>query len=220
MADLSNDTDMALEQSTEEKSDGDLSSGDAHESSPHADVAAIKTEIPTPGEEISAETASQSGHNQVPDDVTQVDPAIPQIAADIEPEEQTVIETNGELLVEETQLEDDTIEPSESIEEITELEIEPDAPPVSLNDRYNIFPSKPLPAFDAPSAKAFEANDSKGAYANLFALICIPGMAIRADVIEQIIRQKIPGNLTLMDYGLSWARKRRHYYMNVQWGDG
>ena len=202
MADLSNDTDMAVEQSTDNKSDGDLSSGDAHQRSPHANVAATKTEIQTPEGEIPAETASQSGHNQVPDDVTQMDPAIPHTAADIKPEEETVLETNDELLLEETQPEDGTIEPSDTIEEITELEIEPDAPPVSLNDRYNIFPSKPLPAFDAPSAKAFEANDSKGAYANLFALICIPGMAVRVDVIEQIIRQRIPGILTLMDYGI------------------
>ena len=85
MADLSNDTDMAVEQSTDNKSDGDLSSGDAHQRSPHANVAATKTEIQTPEGEIPAETASQSGHNQVPDDVTQMDPAIPHTAADIKP---------------------------------------------------------------------------------------------------------------------------------------
>ena len=100
MADLSNDTDMAVEQSTDNKSDGDLSSGDAHQGSPHANVAATETEIQTPEGEIPAETTSQSGHNQVPDDVTQMDPAIPQIAADIKPEEETVIETNGELFLE------------------------------------------------------------------------------------------------------------------------
>ena len=201
MADLSNDTDMAVEQSTDNKSDGDLSSGDAHQGSPHANVAATKTEIQTPEGEIPAETASQSGHNNV----SQMDPAIPHTAADIKPEEETVLETNDELLLEETQPEDGTIEPSDTIEEITELEIEPDAPPVSLNDRYNIFPSKPLPALNGPSAKAFEANDSKGVQANLFALICIPGMAVRADVIEQIIRQRIPGVLSLMDYGsIDW----------------
>ena len=44
MADLSNDTDMAVEQSTDNKSDGDLSSGDAHQRSPHANAAATKTE--------------------------------------------------------------------------------------------------------------------------------------------------------------------------------
>ena len=202
MADLSNDTDMAVEQSTDNKSDGDLSGGDAHQGSPHANVPATETEIQTPEGEIPAETASQAGQNQVLDDVTQMDPAIPQIAADFKPEEETVIETNGELLLEETQPEDGTIEPSDTIEEITELEIDPDAPPVSLNDRYNIFPSKPLPALDAPSAKAFEANDSKGVQAKLFALICIPSMAVRVDVIEQIIRQRISGVLSLIDYGI------------------
>ena len=202
MADLSNDTDMAVEQSTDNKSDGDLSGGDAQQRSSDANLAPAKIEVQTPEEEISAEIESQSGHNQVPDEVTQMDPAIPQIGADIKPEEETVIETNGELLLEETQPEDGTIEPSDTIEEITELEIDPDAPPVSLNDRYNIFPSKPLPALDAPSAKAFEANDSKGVQAKLFALICIPSMAVRVDVIEQIIRQRISGVLSLIDYGI------------------
>ena len=121
MADLSNDTDMELEQATDHKSDGDLSGGDAHQGSPHANVAATETEVQTPEEEIPAETASQSGHNPVPDDVTKIDPAIPHIAADIKPEEETVIETNRELSLEETQPEDGTIEPSDTIEEITEL---------------------------------------------------------------------------------------------------
>jgi len=98
MADLSNDTDMAVEQSIDNKSDGDLSGGDAHQGSPHANVPATETEIQTPEGEIPAETTPQSGHNQVPDDVTQMDPAIPHIAADIKPEEETVIETNGEHL--------------------------------------------------------------------------------------------------------------------------
>ena len=119
MADLSNDTDMAVEQSTDNKSDGDLSGGDAHQGSPHANVPATETEIQTPEGQIPAESTSQSGHNQVPDDVTQTDPVMPQIAADIKPKEETVIETNGELLLEETQPEDDTIEPSDTVEEAT-----------------------------------------------------------------------------------------------------
>ena len=95
MADLTNDTDMAVEEPTDNKSDGDLSSGDARQGSPHANATATKPEGLSPEEEIPTETASQSGQNQVPDD--QMDPAIPHIAADIKPEEATVIETNGEL---------------------------------------------------------------------------------------------------------------------------
>ena len=61
MADVSNDTDMAVEQSTDNKSDGDSSGGDAHQGSPHANVAPTETEIQTPEGEIPAETDSQAG---------------------------------------------------------------------------------------------------------------------------------------------------------------
>ena len=43
MADLSNDTDMAVEQSTDNKSDVDLSGGDAQQRSSDANLAPAKT---------------------------------------------------------------------------------------------------------------------------------------------------------------------------------
>jgi len=80
-----------------------------------------------------------------------------------------------------------------------------DAPAILLNGRYDIHPSRPLPDLDSPSARAFEADSRMHPQNKVFALVCIPGLAVRADVIEQIVEHQIPGCLGLMDYGvLDW----------------
>ena len=77
--------------------------------------------------------------------------------------------------------------------------------PILLNERYQIFSARPLPELDSPSAKAYIAEDLKGAYPHLFAIITLPGFATRVDVIEEIKGQKIPGLLTLMEFGfIDW----------------
>ena len=77
--------------------------------------------------------------------------------------------------------------------------------PVLLEGRFEIISSQPLPEFDSPSAKAFETIDKRGVYPNLFALICIPGLVTRVEEAEQIVRQKIPGLMSLMAYGqIDW----------------
>ena len=76
-----------------------------------------------------------------------------------------------------------------------------DAPPVTIRQRYDIFPSKPLPELDSPSAKAFEVIDSQNPGVKMFALMCTPGLPIRALELDEIKNSEIPGCLHLLDYG-------------------
>ena len=75
-----------------------------------------------------------------------------------------------------------------------------DAPTVILNGRFDIHPSRPLPDLDSPSARAFEADNRMHPQTKVFALVCIPELAVRAEIIEQIVEHQIPGCLGLMDY--------------------
>ena len=84
----------------------------------------------------------------------------------------------------------------------TESTIESNAPPVLLKNRYDVFPSNRLPELDSPSAKAFEAKDQKRPQFEMFALVCFPQLPVRTDEIEQIVRQRIPSVLGLLDYGV------------------
>lgn len=76
-----------------------------------------------------------------------------------------------------------------------------DAPPVSLNGLYTIHPSKPLPGLDSPSAWAFEVDDVPEREHKLFALICIPELPVRSDVMDIIAGVEYDGNILLIDYG-------------------
>ncbi|MDP6174577.1 MAG: hypothetical protein QGF09_10450, partial [Rhodospirillales bacterium] len=86
------------------------------------------------------------------------------------------------------------------------ISLPPDRPlanaePILLNDRFDIHPAKPLHDLDPPSARAFEAADRLEPTRAIFALVCIPGMPIRTDVIKQIVGEEIPGTLDLLDEG-------------------
>lgn len=70
-----------------------------------------------------------------------------------------------------------------------------------LRDRFTIRASAPLPAFDSPSAKAYETEDRRDPGAKLFALICTPGMPVRAGVMEAMKGIRSRGLLTLVDFG-------------------
>ena len=97
-----------------------------------------------------------------------------------------------------------------------QLEDEVELAPVLLDGRFEIISSQPLPEFDSPSAKAFEAIDKRGVYPNLFALICIPGLVTRVEEAEQILRQKITGLMSLMAYGkIDWPLIKRKTFVLV-----
>lgn len=70
-----------------------------------------------------------------------------------------------------------------------------------LRDRFSIYPEKPLPSFDSPSAKAFEVEDRRDPGHKLFALICTPGLPVRAGAMEALKGFTCRGLLTLIDYG-------------------
>jgi serine/threonine protein kinase len=76
-----------------------------------------------------------------------------------------------------------------------------DAPPVTLRQRYDIFPSKALPELDSPSAKAFEVIDSQNPGVKIFALICTPDLPVRAMELDEITNSEVPGCMHLIDHG-------------------
>ena len=79
-----------------------------------------------------------------------------------------------------------------------------DTTSIVLNDRYDIHPSSPLPNLDSPSAHAFEAESLTSEGVDVFALVCIPDLAVRVDVIKKLVGNTIPSCLDLMDYGVAY----------------
>jgi hypothetical protein len=79
-----------------------------------------------------------------------------------------------------------------------------------LHDRYQVDPGTPLPELDSPSAKAYAVTDRREAGKTLFALICMPGLPPRTDVMEIIADSYIPGILPLVDWGpVNWPAQGR-----------
>ncbi len=70
-----------------------------------------------------------------------------------------------------------------------------------LRDRFSIHSDRPFPAFDSPSAKAFEAEDRRDPTHKLFALICTPGLPVRAGAMEALKGFVSRGLMPLIDYG-------------------
>ncbi|MBO33760.1 MAG: hypothetical protein CMM74_12435 [Rhodospirillaceae bacterium] len=119
---------------------------------------------------------------------------------DAEPETELEKEEEKEEEEEEDENLPDTSKPQIIPERQTDAA--PDsAPPSTLNSRYDIHSSKPLPDLDCPSARAFEVEDRMEPLHKLFALICIPSMPVRWKEIENIAEQDLPFNLPLVGYG-------------------
>ena len=78
-------------------------------------------------------------------------------------------------------------------------------PPSTLNNRYDIYPGRPLPEMDSPSARAYVAEDRMQPQLKLFALICIPGLPVRWEEMETIVGNLLPGNMSLAAFGnITW----------------
>lgn len=73
--------------------------------------------------------------------------------------------------------------------------------PVVLKDRYQIEPSKPLEAFDAPQAKAFRAVDRRQESKELFALVCRSDLPVRTTVMNGLKGTSSPGLIPFEDSG-------------------
>ena len=99
-------------------------------------------------------------------------------------------------------------------EEMTEAEtdIKQDQPSASLDSfvtrkdvyafvrsRYKVYPGLPLPLFDMPNAKAFQAEDVTAPDRKIFALVCKPELPVRKDHIKARNGLKMDGLLPLLD---------------------
>ncbi len=70
-----------------------------------------------------------------------------------------------------------------------------------LEDRYLIDGAEPLPHLDSPTALAYAVSDRDDPDANLFALMCTPGMPIRVDLIRKHRNSRIKGNIPILEWG-------------------
>jgi hypothetical protein len=82
--------------------------------------------------------------------------------------------------------------------------------PVLINERFEVFPAKPLAEMDSPSARAFEAEDRLQPANPVFALVCIPDIPARQSVISSIAGDDLPGIMKLHDSGIvEWTSLNR-----------
>ena len=78
--------------------------------------------------------------------------------------------------------------------------------PVVLHDRFEVFPAKPLPELDSPSARAFGAEDLLQTDNRVFALICMSEIPARQNVINSISGDEVNGVIKLFDFGkVEWS---------------
>lgn len=81
---------------------------------------------------------------------------------------------------------------------------------IVLNGRFDVFPARPIQDLDTPSARAFHAEDRNDSSRRIMALVTIPGMPVRAEELEDLADQEIPGLLPLIDFGnVFWRSVRR-----------
>jgi hypothetical protein len=152
---------------------------------PPADDAQVDTPLPPSDDEVI-----QTDPSEVVDDITE---PLPEFT---EEGEAAIPEVSEEEILEEDEEEVQTAEP----------ETPPDTtPPSTLSNRYDIYPGRPFAEFDSPSARAFEAEDRMQPQLKLMGLICIPGMPVRWEEIEEISGKLIPGNISLAAFGnIDW----------------
>src|ERR1700761_6194403 len=83
---------------------------------------------------------------------------------------------------------------------------------VELKGRFQIFPERPLPQYDSPTAAAHAAKPKSGPARDLIALICDPDVPPRIDMIEALKAFNLPGMLKIEDTGVVlWANGERRY---------
>ena len=70
-----------------------------------------------------------------------------------------------------------------------------------LNGRHVVDPGSPLAEFDSPHAKAYAVQGQRPGQEQMFALVCQPGMPVRAEVMAALKGKRIEGVLKLVDWG-------------------
>jgi len=77
--------------------------------------------------------------------------------------------------------------------------------PSSAIERYEVYPSLPLPEYDSGIAKAFTAIDKMQPDLLLFCLICYPNIPIRLDELRKLSGKSVGHNILVENYGnLDW----------------
>lgn len=85
-----------------------------------------------------------------------------------------------------------------------------------VQGRYHVFPTKPLPDLNTPTAQAFAAEDRRDAQRGLFALVCRPDLPPRNNVMRSLKGVQVPGLLPLVEWGPAyWAPTNRRCMMVV-----
>src|ERR1700720_1877136 len=83
---------------------------------------------------------------------------------------------------------------------------------VELKGRFTIFPERPLPQYDSPTAAAYAAKPKSGPARDLIALICDPDVPPRFDMIESLKAFNLPGMLKTADSGVvQWGAADRRF---------
>lgn len=75
-----------------------------------------------------------------------------------------------------------------------------------VQGRYHVFPTRPIPELNTPTAQAFFAEDRRDAQRSLFALVCRPDLPPRVNVMRSLKGVQVPGLLQLVEWGPAvWA---------------
>ncbi len=70
-----------------------------------------------------------------------------------------------------------------------------------LMSRFTIYPTRSLPEFDNPYAKAYEAKDDFNTQRSLYALVCNNNMPVRQQAITELVTVNHPNMTTLLGNG-------------------
>jgi hypothetical protein len=83
---------------------------------------------------------------------------------------------------------------------------------VDLKGRYQLYPERPLPQYDSPTAAAYAAKPKSGPARDLIALICDPEVPPRFDMLESLKAFNLPGMLKTADSGVvQWGAADRRF---------
>ena len=83
---------------------------------------------------------------------------------------------------------------------------------VDLKGRYQLYPERPLPGSDSPTAAAYAAKPKSGPARDLIALICDPDVPPRFDMLESLKAFNLPGMLKTADSGVvQWGATDRRF---------
>lgn len=98
----------------------------------------------------------------------------------------------------------------------TQNESVPAGPPITLRDRFLIFPTRPLPSLSTPSSQAYGVEDRRDPSRQLYALVCRPTLPSRIVAARALTDLQVPGFQALVDWGtVHWPAAGRCCFVVV-----